>query len=230
MSISRLPLTAYRLALVPAFISRLSSVLRPLVAVRRLSSVVRLLALTLAALSGSVSSFAADSAQAEYVLQPMDLVKVEVFQEPDMERQVRVTQDSSITLPLINKVDLKGKTVQQAQDVIRDLYNKDFLVNPQINLTVMEYAKRDVKVLGQVAKAGAVDIPSDRPLKFLDAIALAGGFTRLADRKRVTLTRTDADGKTTTTEINADNIIQSKDADQWMLQQGDVINVPERLL
>ena len=213
----------------PALVGRLSSAVRS--AIRRQSSAVSRLALTLAALSGSVSSSAADSAQAEYVLQPMDLVKVEVFQEQDMERQVRIAQDSTVSLPLINRVDLKGKTMQQAQDIIRDLYNKDFLVNPQINLTVMEYAKRDVKVLGQVGKAGAVDIPTDRPLKLLDAIALAEGFTRLADRKRVTLTRTDAEGKTTTTEINADSIIQSRNsADQWVLQQGDVINVPERLL
>jgi polysaccharide export outer membrane protein len=174
---------------------------------------------------------AADGGQAEYVLQPMDLIKVEVFQEPDMERQVRIAQDSSITLPLISKVNLKGRTVQEAQDIVRDLYNKDYLVNPQINLTVLEYAKRDVKVLGQVTKAGAVDIPSDRPLKLLDAIALAGGFTRLADRKHVTLTRIAADGSTTTVEINADSIIQSRNsADQWVLQQGDVLNVPERLL
>lgn len=173
----------------------------------------------------------AQSAQAEYVLQPMDVVKVEVFQEPDMLREVRIAQDSSINLPLINKVDLKGKTVQEAQDAIRDLYNKDYLVNPQINLTVVEYSKRDVKVLGQVTKAGAVEIPTDRPLKLLDAIALAGGFTRLADRKRVTLTRSNPDGSTTTTEINAESIIQSRNsADQWVLQQGDVINVPERLL
>lgn len=160
----------------------------------------------------------------------MDVVKVEVFQEPDMERQVRISQDGSVTLPLINRVDLKGKTVQQAQDTIRQLYDKDYLVNPQINLTVMEYAKRDVKVLGQVSKPGAVDIPTDRPLKLLDAIALAGGFTRLADQKKVTLTRVNADGATTTTEINADSIIKSKNADAWVLQQGDVINVPERLL
>lgn len=174
---------------------------------------------------------AAQSAQAEYVLQPMDLIKIEVFQEPDMERQVRIAQDSSINLPLINKVDLKGRTVQEAQDMIRDLYNKEYLVNPQVNLTVMEYAKRDVKVLGQVGKPGAVDIPNDRRLKLLDAIALAEGFTRLADRKHVTLTRLNADGTTTTTEINADSIIQSKNAtDTWILQQGDVINVPERLL
>lgn len=194
---------------------------------RSLSSVFCLLA--------AVSGFAADAApsgvRAEYILQPMDLVKMEIFQEPDMERQVRISQDGTVTLPLINQVDLKGKTVQQAQETIRNLYNQDYLVNPQINLTVVEYNKRDVKVLGQVGKPGAVDIPNDRPLKLLDAIALAEGFTRLADRKRVTLTRTTPDGATTTTEINADSIIQSKNsADSWVLQQGDVINVPERLL
>jgi polysaccharide export outer membrane protein len=205
---------------------RLASFLRPL------SSVFCLLAGT-RGFAADVSAVppASVSSQAEYILQPMDVVKIEVFQEPDMERQVRLSQDGSVTLPLINKVDLKGKTVQQAQETIRDLYNRDYLVNPQINLTVLEYSKRDVKVIGQVGKPGAVDIPNDRPLKLLDAIALAEGFTRLADRKHVTLTRLNADGTTTTTEINVDSIIQSKNsADSWVLQQSDVINVPERLL
>jgi len=175
-------------------------------------------------------AFAAEGTQAEYVLQPMDMIKVIVFQEPDLERQVRITQDSSVTLPLINKVELKGLTVQQAEEIIRGRYDRDYLVNPQINLTVMEYAKRDVKVLGQVGKAGAVDIPTDRPLRLLDAIALAGGFTRLADRKNVTLTRISPEGTSVTTEINVESILQSKNPDQWVLQQGDVINVPERLL
>ena len=169
--------------------------------------------------------------QSEYILQPRDLIKVEVFQELDMERQVRLTQDSTITLPLIGTISLQGKTIQQAQDLIRQLYDRDYLVNPQINVIVLEFAKHDVKVLGQVDKAGAVEIPSDKPLKLLDAIALVGGFTRLADRKHVTLTRTNDDGKPTTTEINADDIIQSKNSsDAWTLKEGDVIFVPERIL
>jgi polysaccharide export outer membrane protein len=171
------------------------------------------------------------SGQSEYILQPRDLIKVEVFQELDMERQVRLTQDSTVTLPLIGTVSLQGKTIQQAQDLIRQLYDRDYLVNPQINVIVLEYAKHDVKVLGQVDKAGAIEIPSDKPLKLLDAIALAGGFTRLADRKHVTLTRTNGEGKPTTTEINADDIIQSRNSsDAWTLKEGDVIFVPERIL
>ena len=168
---------------------------------------------------------------ADYVLQPQDLVKFEVFQETDMERKVRLSRDCQITLPLIGTVDLKGRTIQQAQYLIQELYNRDYLVNPQINLLVLEYAKHDVKVLGQVEKAGAVEIPTDKPLKLLDSIALAGGFTRLADRKHITLTRQNPDGKTVTSEINADDILQSKrSSDEWILQEGDVIFVPERIL
>ena len=167
----------------------------------------------------------------DYVLQAQDLIKVEVFQEPDLERQVRLSQDRRVTLPLIGTVDLSGRTIQQAQDLIHRLYDRDYLVNPQINVLVLEYAKHDVKVLGSVDKAGAVDIPTDRPLKLLDAIALTGGFTRLADRKHITLTRQNADGTSTTTVINADDILQSRNVgDTWVLQQGDVIFVPERIL
>jgi polysaccharide export outer membrane protein len=170
------------------------------------------------------------ASQPDYVLQPYDLIKVVVFQEPDLEREVRLSPDTTVTLPLISTVDLKGKTVREAQEIIRDLYDRDYLVNPQINLTVMEYAKVSVNVLGSVNSPGAVIIPPDQGLNLLDAIAHAGGFNRLADRKNIKLSRTAADGKTATYVINADDIIQSKSGDSWPLQKADVIYVPERLL
>ena len=170
------------------------------------------------------------SALPDYVLQPFDMIQVVVFQEPDLERQVRLSQESTVTLPLIGAVELRNKTVREAQNLIHDLYDRDYLVNPQINLTVTEYSKVTVNVLGSVDKPGAVPIQPDRPLNLIDAITQAGGFTRVADRKRVKLTRQTEDGKTSTTVINADEIIQSTSGDQWILQKGDVIFVPERLL
>jgi len=170
------------------------------------------------------------SNQGDYVLQPFDVIQVVVFQEPDLERQVRLSQEATITLPLIGAVNLKGENVRQAQNLIRDLYDHDYLVNPQINISVVEYSKVTVNVLGSVDKPGPVQIPPDRPLNLIDAVTQAGGFTRLADRKRVKLSREGPDGKTSTTVINADEIIQSQSADQWVLQKGDVIFVPERIL
>jgi polysaccharide export outer membrane protein len=166
----------------------------------------------------------------DYVLQPYDLVKVVVFQEPDLDREVRLSPDATITLPLIQTVDLKARTVREAQDIIRKLYDRDYLVNPQVNITVLEYAKESVNVLGAVNTPGAVVIPPNQGLVLLDAIAHAGGFSRIADRKHIKLTRTSSDGKTATYVINADNIIQSTSGDPWPLQKADVIYVPESLL
>ncbi len=179
----------------------------------------------------ALTSAVADAARPDYVLEPFDLIHVVVFQELDLERQVRLTQESTVTLPLIGTVSLKNKTVREAQDLIRELYDRDYLVNPQINIGVIEYAKVTVNVLGAVERAGAILIPPDQPLTLLDAITQAGGFTRLADRKHVRLTRMSKDGQgSTTIVINADEIIQSTTADKWPLQKNDMIYVPERIL
>jgi polysaccharide export outer membrane protein len=180
--------------------------------------------------TGPATAEISPASQLDYILRPFDLVQVVVFQEPDIERKARLSEESSLTLPLIGTVNLAGKTVRQAQDLITDLYNRDYLVNPQVNITVLEYAKVTVNVLGSVTNPGSIAIPPDQPLKLIDAVTRAGGFTRLADRKRVKLTRITKDGATTTTIINVDDILQSTSSDSWILQKGDVIYVPERIL
>lgn len=166
----------------------------------------------------------------DYVLQPSDLLKVQIFQEDDLTREVRVSQEFSVTLPLIGTVDLKGKTLRQAQDLVRSLYDRDYLVNPQINIIVLDYSKRTVNVLGSVGAPGAVPFPQEQGMTLLDAISRAGGFNRFADRKRVKLTRTSAEGKTENFIINADDIIQGGSSASWPLLKDDVIFVPERIL
>jgi len=166
----------------------------------------------------------------DYVLQPSDLIRVLIFQEPDLMREVRITQENSITLPLIGTIDLRDKTVRQAEEIIRSLYDKDYLVNPQINVTVLEYTQRTVKVLGAVNQPGAIVFPPEQKMGLLEAIARAGGFSRLAERRKVRLSRTLADGKTENYIVNADDMIQGASGEQWLLTKGDVIFVPERIL
>ncbi len=170
------------------------------------------------------------SAALDYVLQPSDLLNVQIFQEENLKRDVRVSQEYSITLPLIGKVDVKGKTLRQAEELIRQLYDRDYLVNPQVNVVVVEYAKRTVNVIGQVNQPGAVLFPQEQGLTFMDAISRAGGFSRLANRKQVKLTRTNADGKSETYIINADDLIKSGSSNTWQLLANDIIFVPESIL
>ena len=166
----------------------------------------------------------------DYLLQPSDLLDVQIFQEENLKRSVRVSQEYSITLPLIGKVDVKGKSLRQAEDLIRELYARDYLVNPQINVVVIEYAKRSVNVIGQVNQPGAVLFPQEQGLTLLDAVSRAGGFSRLANRSQVKLTRTNADGKSDTYVIDADDLIKGRSSNIWPLLVNDIIFVPERIL
>ena len=172
----------------------------------------------------------APEAKSDYILQASDLLKVQVFQEEDLTREVRVSQEYTIVLPMIGSVDLKGKTLRQAEEMIRERYDRDYLVNPQVNVMVLDYAKRTVNVLGSVNTPGAVLFPQEEALTLLDAISRAGGFNRLADRKHVKLSRTTPDGRTEAVEINTDDLIKSGNTKSFTLQRDDVIFVPERVL
>ncbi len=167
---------------------------------------------------------------ATYKLRPMDLIKLQVFQEPDLDRELRVSQDFTIVVPLVGSVNLKDHTVREAEVLLTDLYDRDYLVNPQINLTVIEYAQRTINVLGAVNVPGSVQIPPEKNLTLLDAIARSGGFSRLANRNRVSLTRTQPDGRTINYSIDADQLVSGDTNNRAPVQDGDVIFVPERIL
>jgi len=180
--------------------------------------------------SRSVASKASDSSKADYVLQPSDLIRVQIFQEDDLNREVRISQENTVTLPLIDTVSLKGKTARQAEEHIRDLYGRDFLAKPQVNLFVLEYAPRRVFIAGAVGKPGVVLFQQEQGLTLIDAISRADSFNRLADKKRVTLKRTNADGTSETFTINVEELMKGESNKTWPLQPNDVINVPEKIL
>lgn len=167
----------------------------------------------------------------DYVIQPQDVVRVQVFQEDEINKQgeVRVTQESTITLPLLGVIDLKGKNVRQAETLIRDLYDRDYLVNPYVTVTVIKYNERVVKVFGSVNTPGPVPVPPEGGLTFMEAIVRAGGFNRYADQKRVVLTRTAPDGTSESKTINAAEILKGGPGDV-VLQPNDSINVPEKII
>lgn len=188
-------------------------------------------ALTLLFLGAVVVRADEAAAATDYVLRPSDLLRVVIFQEPDLLREARITQENTITLPLIGTIDLKGKTVRQAEEQIRMLYDKDYLVNPQVNIIVLEYSESTVQVVGAVNRPGPVPFPTEQKMTLVEAIARAGGQARIADLRKVRLTRTNAEGRTENFVINVDDIMKgAASGDQWLLIKGDVIFVPERLL
>jgi protein involved in polysaccharide export with SLBB domain len=164
----------------------------------------------------------------DYLLRPSDILQVKVFQEEDLTREVSVSQEYTVSLPLVGTVDLRKRTVRQAEELIRQLYDRDFLVNPQVTVIVLRYAERSVNVIGMVNQPQAVPFPAERGLTLLEAVARAGGFNRLANRSAVKITRTDAEGVSTTFTVNAEKLLSAKSSDLWSLQVDDVVYVPEK--
>jgi len=176
------------------------------------------------------STAAPAQASSDYQLQPGDMVRIQVFQEPDLDRELRVSQEGQIALPMIGQVDVKNKALSAVEKNVRELYDRDYLVNPQVNITVLTYQKRAVNVMGAVNAPQAIEYPPEQTLSLLDAISRAGGFNRFADRKKVLLTRTFTDGRTEKYTINADQLIAGTSSERWVLLKDDVVFVPESVL
>jgi protein involved in polysaccharide export with SLBB domain len=163
-------------------------------------------------------------ASGNYRIVPSDVLEISVFQEEDMSTQQRVSKDGTITFPFLGRVKIGGMTVDQVSSHLTQLLKKEYLVNPQVSVSILTYAPRRFSVLGQVQNPGSFEIPGEEVMTLPAAIAMAGGDTRIGDIKRVRITRVQA-GKTVTMKVNAKD---PKNRD-FEVFQGDVITVPESL-
>lgn len=153
-------------------------------------------------------------------------MEIAVFQEPDLKATLRVSNEGTIVFPLIGSVPVGGLSPHGAAKEIRDRLAKGFLVNPQVSVTVMEFSKRRFTVLGEVQKPGSYDMPAQQDITVLQAIGMAGGYTRIANPSRVTLMRK-IDGKAETFALNAKRMASGNAESAFLVQPGDVITVAE---
>jgi len=124
-----------------------------------------------------------------YVLKPNDVVALAVFNEASLSSQTRILQTGEAMFPLLGPVKISGLTISDAMEKLRALYDADYLVDPQLTLTVDDYAVQQVLVLGAVRASGQVPIPSSGRLDMAAAIAAVGGLSETADPNQISLER-----------------------------------------
>jgi len=146
--------------------------------------------------SGAASSSMTTSAPPGYVLSSNDQVTVEVFGEDDLRTNGRLNPEGNLSVPLLGSIHLAGLNLTQAASKLTELYGRDYLVNPRVNVSLLGYAKRRFSILGQVNRAGSIEMPESSPggIDLLEAIALAGGYTRIAAPERITVRRHNGNG------------------------------------
>jgi len=162
-----------------------------------------------------------------YVLRPSDAVQISVYREQDLAIAARLAADGSITFPLIGRVVLSGLNIEQAQELLVRKLGEDYLVNPQVMVTVVEYTRQHFTLLGQVQKPGAYDLPVEGKMTLLQAVGAAGGFTRVANPNRITVKRVGKDKKEEVIKVNASKQAEKTAEDAFFIQEGDTITVPE---
>lgn len=164
-----------------------------------------------------------------YRISANDVLEFKVFQEADLDAEVRVAGDGTAIFPLIGSVNLSGKTVSEATAILRQHYLNGYLVNPQVSLIIQTYAKRTFTILGQVQKPGAYEIIGDQSIGLLEAIGMAGGYTRIADPGNITIRRTE-NGREQVYRVNAKHPEKNAETiNQYRTQPGDVITVGESI-
>jgi polysaccharide biosynthesis/export protein len=199
---------------------------------RRLTSVLALLA---AALLQTVAFAAAPPAPPVTItaappstlqeLGPGDSVNVQVFGQPDMTGTVLVGDDGTISLPIVGSVKIAGlSSIQAGQRVAQALKSGQFLVDPHVNITIVQSHSQRVSVIGEVRTPGRYAIEPDTSI--VELLAQAGGPTENSS-DTVFVLRTDAQGNVVRHAVDLHGYSAGSGAlPIETLQGGDSIIVP----
>lgn len=185
----------------------------------------RLLGIVLV-LAGGVFGWNADGyaqdRQLEYRLGAGDSIRITVFQNPDLTLETRVTENRTITYPLIGTVTIGGLSLGAAEQVIaKALQGQGIIKQPNVNIVLLQNRGNQVSVLGQVNRPGRYPLETFNT-RVSDMLAIAGGISATgADAAVVTGVR---DGKAFRMEVNVASVfLNSRLQDDFVLSSGDVI-------
>lgn len=163
----------------------------------------------------------------DYLVGSQDVLRITVYEHPDLTTIVRVGEEGKITFPLIGELEVKNLSVQQIEKKIAERLSEGYISNPQVSVFIEQYKGQKATVIGEVTKPGQYEITG--PTSVLDAISMALGMTKDAGYT-ITLLRKDLAGGNINYKkisIDVDRLFRDGEFNQNVqLQGGDVIYVP----
>ena len=163
-------------------------------------------------------------AQDDYKIGAGDVLRVTVYDNPDLLTVAEISEKGALSMPLLGEVAVGGKTRTQAAQTIADgLKRGGFLKEANVMVRVLEYRSQQVAVLGEVAKPGRYAI--SRPSSVAEMIGIAGGITAKGSQL-VTVTHADAKGEVKRVEVNLNDQIAASADKTLLLRAGDTVFVP----
>ncbi len=166
------------------------------------------------------SSEPVSTASVPYAIGPLDSVRI--TRRDGSTQEIQVLQDGRIDLPSGSKA-VRGLPVQDFHALVSRAYPG------AREIKIVEFRTNRVTVLGEVFHQIHTDL-TDGPMRVMDAIAAANGFTPLANKRRVRLVRQNA-GDVEVYELDLRELMRGVHLDQnLLLEPGDVITVPRNFL
>lgn len=165
-----------------------------------------------------------DDTTLNYVLGPGDELDITVFNQKDLTGKFKISEAGSLDYPFIGKVQVAGQSIGQVQSQIQTMLAKDYLVNPQVQVSMVGFRSQGkIYVSGAVKSPGAYNF--EKGITALNAIILAGGFTDVARPNKTKIVRGEKE-KILNVKVNLKDVLKGK-TDDVTLAPGDRIIVPE---
>jgi polysaccharide export outer membrane protein len=160
-----------------------------------------------------------------YVIGVTDVLKVDVWRQPELSVEVPVRSDGMISVPLLDDVQAAGLKPQELKDVIaREL--SEFVTAPDVTIIILQMNSRFVSVIGEVVRDTRILLTQD--LRVVEAITQAGGFTTFADKSDVRIIRRQPGGSEIEYRFNYNSYIRGRaPGTNIPLRPGDTIIVPD---
>jgi protein involved in polysaccharide export with SLBB domain len=155
----------------------------------------------------------------DHLLDTNNVIEVKVYGENELSRTVIISSRGTLKLPLIGELYVLNKTSYELEELFKKKYS-DFLVKPEVSVLIIDYGS--VAVTGQVKREGAYALKAG--MTVLEAVAISGGFTKIASKNNVLLIRKDG----TKINIRFSDINKNGDISKNIpLRNGDILFVPE---
>lgn len=142
-----------------------------------------------------------------YKLASGDVIRINVFAEPDLSfEEVRLNDAGIFSYPFLGEIRARGKTAAEVEQILTERLKGDYLVDPRVSVSVLSY--REFFISGEVKQPGGYKFQPGLTLR--RAVALAGGLTERASTSRITIIR-DQDSSRTPERATLDTLVMPGD-------------------
>ena len=163
----------------------------------------------------------------EYAIGARDILRITVWGQPDLSKDYPVGEDGLVQFPLVGAVQAAGLTTTRLAESLRQLLEKDYLVDPQVLIAVAEYRSQKISVLGEADKPGLYYLTG--PDRVLDILSRAGGLAKTAGTQLVLIRKKGEAGKAgeTILRLSLDKVQAGDRSENILLQDDDTIFIPK---